>query len=362
MATTPFGVNDSVTAKVWAKKLYSDTIAHCYFDQFASEGDDSAFQVKTDLSKQAGDRIRVTLRGNLEQDGIASDGQVSGNEESLQFFTDDISIDSLDFATKSPNRGTISQQRVPFDIRGQHKNAHVDHWAERLDKIVFNHLAGNTIEADVRYVGHNATIAASAGRIIRGGAVANDSLLTSSSQAFTLNLLDKAVTLMKQRDSNGNFRVRPIRVPGYKKPLWLCFVHPNQLYQMRSDASTAGNFFDLYKAALQGGLYPDNPIFSGAEFLYNNVLVHESELLPRSNHSSAYIANTRRAVVCGAQALTVAYGQGFEGGSMKWVEELTNYEKQFGVDSHLIFGVKKNQFNSKDFSTMVISTYAPEPT
>lgn len=362
MTTTPFGVNDTVTAKLWAKKLYSDTIARTYFSQFASESPDSAFQVKTELSKEAGDRIRFTLRGNLEQDGISGDGQVSGNEESLQFFTDDVLIDSLDFAVKVPNRGTISQQRVPFDIRGECKAALEDIWAERLDRCVFNQLAGNTIEADTRYTGMNATIAATTGRIIRGGAVANDSLLTSSSQAFTLNLLDKAVTLMKQRDSNNNYRVRPIRVAGYRKPVWLCFVHPNQLYQMRSDASTAGNFFDLYKAALQGGLYPDNPIFSGAAFEYNGVLVHESELLPQGNHSSAYVANTRRAVVCGAQALTVAYGKGFEGGSMKWIEELSNYEKQFGVDSHMIFGMKKTQFNSKDFGTMVISTYAPEPT
>jgi len=46
---------------------------------------------------------------------------------------------------------------------------------------------------------------------------------------------------------------------------------------------------------------------------------------------------------------------------MDWNEELFDYGNQFGVEAGLIFGVKKTQFNSTDFGTIVLSGYAPAP-
>ena len=62
-----------------------------------------------------------------------------------------------------------------------------------------------------------------------------------------------------------------------------------------------------------------------------------------------------------AQAAIAAYGQGNQNGRISWVEDLFNYKKVFGVDSHLICGLKKTRFNGQDFGTMVVSTYAVEP-
>ena len=41
-----------------------------------------------------------------------------------------------------------------------------------------------------------------------------------------------------------------------------------------------------------------------------------------------------------------------------WVEELFDYENQLGVSAGLIFGLKKTVFNSADFATIVLSSYA----
>ena len=43
---------------------------------------------------------------------------------------------------------------------------------------------------------------------------------------------------------------------------------------------------------------------------------------------------------------------------MSWVEEVFDYGNQLGVSAGLTFGAKKNRFNSADFSTIAISTYA----
>jgi N4-gp56 family major capsid protein len=363
MATKSYSTSDNEAAKLWAKELEHETIQRTFLGKFLGTGNTSCFQERKELTKSAGDRLTTTLRANLVGDGISSDGQVEGNEEALQTFTDQFYIDSLDHAVSTPTKGTISAQRVPFDVGAEAKDALSDWWAVRLDTCAANHLAGNTAAVDNRYIGFNATVAPSTGRIVRPSTITADQSLTSSHK-FTLSLIDKAVTRIKTLDSSNNYRIRPVRVAGYAKPVWVLFVHPHQMHDLRTDASTAGNFFDLFKANLMGGQYPDNPIFTAAEFMYNNVVVHEWESIPLGCDGSTpttAVADTRRAVLCGAQALQVGFGQGFEGMSMSWVQEYFNYKKVLGTDSHLIFGMKKAQYNSKDFATCVISTYAAEP-
>ena len=41
-----------------------------------------------------------------------------------------------------------------------------------------------------------------------------------------------------------------------------------------------------------------------------------------------------------------------------WVEELFDYERELGVSAQTMFGIKKTQFNSVDFGTIVIASYA----
>ncbi len=63
---------------------------------------------------------------------------------------------------------------------------------------------------------------------------------------------------------------------------------------------------------------------------------------------------------CGAQAAALAWGQGYSE-QPKYEEELFDYSRQFGVSVQTIMGAKKMQFNSKDFATIVLSTYAAAP-
>ena len=43
---------------------------------------------------------------------------------------------------------------------------------------------------------------------------------------------------------------------------------------------------------------------------------------------------------------------------MEWYEELFDYGNQYGVSAGMIWGAKKTVFNSADFGTVVIATYA----
>ena len=79
------------------------------------------------------------------------------------------------------------------------------------------------------------------------------------------------------------------------------------------------------------------------------------------NSRADSIANTRRAVFCGAQSATIAFGQGGGPREWNWVEEFFDYEEQLGVAAGCIYGLKKTRFNSKDFSSITVPTYAADP-
>lgn len=353
MATTAYGVNNALAVKLWAKKLFHEVTGEGFFKAVVGEGSDSLIQLRTETSKGAGDRVRVGLRMLLSGAGVQGDATLEGQEEALTTYTDDLLIDQLRHAARSS--GKMSEQRVPFSVREECKMGLSDWWKERLETAAANQLTGNTGQADTRYTGNNATIAPSSGRLIVGGGETGEaSLSATTTHAIKLADLDKCVAIAKVQTP----RIRPIDVDG--KKMYVAFLHPYQIYQLRRDASTAGNFYDIQKAMLQGGKISNNPIVTGADFIYNNVIVREWSYLP-TTVGAASNALYRRGVFCGAQAAVIGVGQGGSTSKMDWVEEKFDYGNQLGVSAGMIVGVKKTVFNSADFSTIVLSGYAPSP-
>jgi len=259
----------------------------------------------------------------------------------------------------------MSQQRVHFSVRDEAKDGLQDWWTERLEVWLANQLTGYTGQSDTKYTGHNATVAPTATyRILCGGPACGTeaSLSATTTHAIKLADLDRAVALAKTQQTAGGIsyeRIRPLKVDG--KDMYVAFLHPWQIRQLRADASTAGNFFDVQKAAMQGGKYSDNPIVNGGNFVYNNVVVHEWSYLPNTTGHATDNALHRRGVFCGAQAAALGFGQNSGPTKMTWVEELFDYENQLGVAAGMIAGLKKTQFNGVDFGTIVLSGYAPSP-
>jgi hypothetical protein len=87
--------------------------------------------------------------------------------------------------------------------------------------------------------------------------------------------------------------------------------------------------------------------------------MHESSRVPLTVTTAD--GNHRRAIFCGAQSAVVAFGQSSPGMKTSWAEELFDYGNQLGVAAGLIWGLKKTQFNSADFGTITVSSYAPAP-
>ena len=350
MTTTAYGVNNPLAVKLWAKKLFKEALKETYLYKFTGAGTSSIIQIKDETSKGAGDRVTVGLRMQLSGDGVQGDGTLEGNEEALTTYTDNVFIDQLRHAVRSA--GKMSEQRVPFSVREEAKDGLKDWWADRIDTWGFNQLCGYTAATDTRFTGNQAVIAPDSNHIARVGGVANDQSLTSAN-VFDLNQIDKCV----ERALTLSPMIRPVKVNGEDK--YVMFLHPYQVFDLRTTTSD-GQWLDIQKAAMMGGQTSKNPIYNGSLGEYNGVILHQSVRVTQGVNSAtnAAVSSVRRAVFCGAQAGLMAYGKDSSDGEMSWVEELFDYGNQLGVSAGMIAGLKKTVFNSADFGTIVVPSYA----
>lgn len=367
MAVTSYGVNDSLTVKLWAKKLFVDALNATEIAPLIGEGSDSIVQKMTDMEKSAGDRVRVGLRMQLEGAGVSEAEALEGNEESLSTYHDDVVINELHHAVRVRNKGrSIDAQRVPFNLRDEARMGLKDWLAKRWSRTFFNVVCGNTATsgltgsygtafhaAPLKFTGFNAATAPSAGRILRPNGQTTDQGVNGDSTAvMTLGQIDRAVEVARTAAP----LIRPISVGGEDK--YVMYLDESQVTQLRTNTST-GQWLDIQKAAMAGMQSSRSPIFSGALGEYNGVVLRRSVDIPNGVHSTSGAAqtNTRRAVLLGAQAAVIAFAQG-HGETGKWTEELFDYERELGIGYSTIFGMKKTVFNSVDFGAIVITTYA----
>ena len=116
-----------------------------------------------------------------------------------------------------------------------------------------------------------------------------------------------------------------------------------------------------------------NPLFTGAVGMWDGVVVHESNYVPRGADAAArYVlaaegANNNYGLFLGAQAGHIAFGNPYSKlGRMRDVGEVTelftftedidDYGERTGVGGATIFGMKRAIFNSKTYATQLLVT------
>src|SRR5581483_2881270 len=224
-------------------------------------------------------------------------------------------------------------------------------------------VCGNTLQTDTKYTGLQAATAptSSGNRILRQNSYTDDASLTSN-DTFTLDLVDKAKeqAIAPQVHANGNKtipRIRPVNVAGYGD-CYVMYLHDWQITNLRTNTG-AGQWLDIQKAAITGDGSAKNPIMTGALGVYNNVVLRRSPDLPNGiSNAGATVANTKRAVLLGAQAAMIGFGRKNSPARLRWNEELFDHRRRLEVSAWSIWGLKKTVFNSIDYGTVVVTTYA----
>ena len=347
MAITNFGENHPLAVKLWSRKTFVEALKATSASKFMGDSASSLIQVLPDTQKSSGDRIRVPLEKQLTGDGIGEDGTLEGNEEALSYFTDDLLINQLRHAVNTGGR--MSKQRILPNTREQARMRLQDWYADRIDTAFFNQIAGNTAQTNTIFTGSNASVTFDTNHVIYpdGDTSEADVSSSSASAVMSLDVIDFAV----EKAETLTTPIRPLKINGENH--YVLFMHPYQATDLRTNTNT-GQWLDIQKAAMQGGQITKNPIFTGALGMYNNTILHVNTRVPLA----PTFTDVRRAVFCGAQAATMGFGKENSQNKMTWVEEVFDYGNQLGVAVGMIWGLKKTRFNSEDFGTITIPTYA----
>lgn len=310
----------------------------------------------TDLEKKVGDTIRFHIRAKLMSEGIDSDNTLEGNESPMTFYHDSILIDQKRNAIRLD--GQMTEQRSAIRLR-EEAGPTLGTWGAEwsLENMIF-HLAGargvrTGHILPLTYTGWagNTLLTPSPNRHLIGTGVAKNAL-TLADHKMSTAILDKAKRNIDLLINTGA-PMRPIMVDG--KKTFLCLISPEQMYDLRQD--------DDWQAAQQEANVRgnSNPLFSGAEGMWDGLVVKVVPELPIfSDYGAGQNVNAARALILGAQALGVAYGNagGTDAGEGRWSyrEKAFDYDNQVGFSVRTIVGFKKIRFNSEDYGVYAVDT------
>jgi len=357
MPATEFALNDPLAVQRWSGSLDVEAVKKAYFPKFMGTGKDSIIVIKNELNKAAGEKITVALRAKLAENGVEGDNIIEGHatgEEALSFFNDYLFIDQLRKSTKS--KGKMSEQRVPYNMRAEGRDALATWWAEYMDEQMFMYLSGargvdTSYKVPIGWTGRaNNTLTApdSSHQFYSGDATGAADLATDD----ILGLLDieRLVASAETMDP----MIQGINVGGEKKFVFL--MHTYQAFQLRT-STTTNDWMDIQKNAGNRG---NNLVYKNALGEYADVILHKHRNTVRFDTTTHNVA-AARALFMGAQAGLMAYGQNSSPNRYSWNEDKDDRGNALAITAGAIFGVKRATFNSKAFGLMAIDSYCPTP-
>jgi N4-gp56 family major capsid protein len=329
-----------------------------YFRKFMGKGPNNLIVVKTELQKAAGEKITFGLRMKLSGEGVEGDNVIEGTsaEEALSFFSDYIFIDQRRKGTKS--KGKMSEQRVPYNMRREGRDALSTWWAEDYDEQIMMYLAGargidTSFHAGLAYTGRaNNTFQTpnTANNIFAGNATALSDI--DAADKLNVDLVERCVAKAETLDP----MIQPFRVQGEKKHILL--MHTFQAYDLRRSISQ-NDWMEIHKA-VDG---PKSIIYQNALGEHAGVILHKHRNVIRfdSTTGCASGVTAARALYLGAQSGLIGWGGGGGAGRYSWNEEMDDRGNSLVITAGTIYAVKKTRFNSKDFGIFAVDSYCKDP-
>jgi len=359
MPGTEFPLNDPLAVQRWSTSLAVEAAKKQYFAPFIGTGLDNMLVLKDELTKAAGDKITVALRMKLSKPGVEGDAIIEGHatgEEALSFFNDAFFIDQLRKGTKS--KGKMSEQRVPYNLRKEGRDALSTWWAEEFDEQIMFYLAGargvgTSYHQPTTWTGraNNALSAPDSAHILYASTATSKGTITN---AMPISLMDIERLVAKAELTDPV--IQPFMINGNRK--FVLLMHTIQAFQLRTSTST-NDWMSLHKAT-DAGEGQKSMIYTGALGEYADVVLHKHRnVVTFSDYGSGNNIAAARALFMGSQAGLVGYGQGGSAQRYSWNEETDDRGNALAITAGAIFGIKKSQFNSKDFGVFAYDSYMP---
>ena len=325
--------DNGLTQEQWDDQLFTEYLAELQWKHFMGKGPTAIIQVKEELTKEDGDAITIGMRGRLTGGRVDGNGTGIGNEGTLDFFNQRITIDNYRRLVRIRNV-RMSNKRVGFNVLEQAKLALEDEAAQDLNADITDALC-DTASGRVR------------GRYLYGAADSNWNATHATALANIDSTNDRlttdAIEIMKRKaviPVNALVKIRPMKVKSGKNvENWFCgHFHTYNFRDLRKyDAAWVNAHLNIPPQSNEM-----SPLYTGAWFkgAWEGVLMYEYDQMPLDATAGASSIQVSHGLVLGAQAAAVVWGQ-----RSKFGEEDIDVKHTKVYELHEIRGIQKLVFN-----------------
>ena len=335
-------VPSGLTVQQWDERYFTEYLSKNWFKQFMGTGSSKMIQVKEDLAKKPGDAVTFSLVNRLTGTAKGASDTLEGAEEDAILRSFLVRVREYAHAVRFKK---FEAQKTAIDLRQAHKDVLMD-WNMELDRdnIIEAMMSINgTAYASADATARNAWLVDNADRVLFGKLKSNAvSGVHATALATIDNTDDKltpdAISLMKRIAINANPKIRPFKARSSigDTDAYVLFAHPLHV----RDLSLNSTFVAANREARNRGV--DNPLFSGADYMWENVAIYTIEDIPLVS-STVQVAP---AFFCGAQALGIAWAM-----RPQTVEEEFDYKRNVGLAVKQWYKVEKLRFGSGSTDT-----------
>lgn len=335
---------------------------------FIGEDDTSLVQRRKEVYRRGGTRATFILKRQMRQKPTFGQQTLRNREEGITTSTYTLDINQIRHAA-AVSGIRVTQQRVPFDVWEETISSLGEYFPQVMEAGAFAHLCGVPYDVsttnewyhdgtDLGITFSNAPRAPDTNHIYRVGGHASDDLVGGDPTA----LIDIHIgSRLKAIAKSLPVPIRPALIHG--KELYVLFVHPYQVAHLKDNS----RWLARMEKTIQGGVV-DGPLVDGALGIDDGVLwVESSYVFPGVDGSNARVANCRRAVFCGAQALAIGLAKQYDDEStFTSDEENWDYRNNKGVSATILAGFGSPYFalaaegTTEDFAKIVVPAYAQE--
>ena len=387
---TSYAFTDPRAQTVWSLAVFAYGLQNMFFTGMMGKDKNSLIHANTDLLTRKGGTIITQSRQPLDNVGVGDDGNTTGNEGQIR--RRNMSTEVHERANSTVSAGRMSEQLTASEFR-EDSRVDLGEWiSEAMEDDISTAAAGlynvnsssNAIQTinesyptddRIYYGGQTA-----AGVISNSGvSFGTDALLsadTSASNRFGTTIMEA----IKRRMIAATPRFRPVIVRDVSKmnpddvrsskfsgpvlaKIFIVLVDPLQIKDIRAETGDNGWKVMQQQANIRGNL---NPIFTGAEFYHDGMLVFSYDRIHRrtgaggTTLAEGFLLNAgrtatddavasgrtvARSIFMGAQAIHFGWAL-----KPAWSEDFVDNDKP-KIKTAMIYGVKRINYNAHGTSS-----------
>ena len=350
------GYEDDRTPVQHSTDIFTEHLRSFSLNQLLGKKD-SGMPITTDnnLKGNAGDTVVYHFIPQNKTEGVyGQNATMTGNEETLDEYTDKITIDQVQKGFRK--KGKLTDKRLVWDARKEFKKQLGNWFADKNNVWVHAALTGycidgfNILKDEARVNtplvnGEGRCVAANASKkfkLIAPEKTSDKEVLTTLTNTDTINthLLDELSIIAKL--GNPKYRIAPVKMSNGKEMFFL-LLDMKSARDLRQDAR-----FDKHAlSVIEAGIDPKkDPYVSGALGIWQNLILIESEYISHVKNENVDVA---RNLLLGANAAAMIWSQ-----TLDYREEWFDYHNQIGVMADEIRGQKKLTFDGVDVGVMQV--------